>query len=342
MIKCNHCSLNKEEKEFNFQDKRFSKLGWCKKCFKEYDSQWYKIEVGKILKIKFEYYPDYPCKCKCGNIVHLKVSKAHKTQGIPDYIAQHYCKTEEFKQLQRNRMKGTGNPMYGTVCYWRGKKRPEHSIKMRGKNNPMSGRTKAVDPLRSLHISESLTVSNKNKGENNGMFGKHHREESIEKIRKKAIGRPSWRKGKSTFPPLDLNQFVYCECGCGNKVTLLPQHRYTGIPRFIKGHESRGMNNGNWQGGKSFEKYPKEFKDQILAIRNRDNHICKICKLDEEQVGHTLSVHHIDYNKKNCDPMNLMSLCKSCHTTTNHNREYWQSVLSQLNKSYIEGISKCL
>jgi hypothetical protein len=36
-----------------------------------------------------------------------------------------------------------------------------------------------------------------------------------------------------------------------------------------------------------------------------------------------LDVHHIDYDKKNGDPRNLVSLCKSCHIKTNYNREYW-------------------
>lgn len=34
-------------------------------------------------------------------------------------------------------------------------------------------------------------------------------------------------------------------------------------------------------------------------------------------------VHHIDYNKFNCNPENLITLCKSCHVKTNHNRNYW-------------------
>ena len=32
----------------------------------------------------------------------------------------------------------------------------------------------------------------------------------------------------------------------------------------------------------------------------------------------------IDYNKINLDPVNLISLCRSCHAKTSFNREYWQ------------------
>ena len=36
-----------------------------------------------------------------------------------------------------------------------------------------------------------------------------------------------------------------------------------------------------------------------------------------------LDVHHIDYDKKNNDPKNLISLCRKCHMKTNKNRKYW-------------------
>jgi len=47
-----------------------------------------------------------------------------------------------------------------------------------------------------------------------------------------------------------------------------------------------------------------------------------------------LDVHHINYNKKNCDINNLVSLCRSCHMKTNFNREYWIK--------YFEGGLLCL
>ena len=29
------------------------------------------------------------------------------------------------------------------------------------------------------------------------------------------------------------------------------------------------------------------------------------------------------HDKKNCNPENLITLCRSCHSKTNTNREYW-------------------
>ena len=47
--------------------------------------------------------------------------------------------------------------------------------------------------------------------------------------------------------------------------------------------------------------------------------------LSQEEQGCKLDVHHIDYDKTNCDPNNLVSLCDSCHAKTGFgNRERWK------------------
>jgi len=91
----------------------------------------------------------------------------------------------------------------------------------------------------------------------------------------------------------------------------------------------KGETHGNWQGGKSFEPYPlgwtNTFKEQI---RYRDGYKCQICGVSEVENCKKLSVHHIDYNKNNIIPDNLISLCVSCHMRTNGNREYWKVKLN--------------
>lgn len=86
-----------------------------------------------------------------------------------------------------------------------------------------------------------------------------------------------------------------------------------------------GERNPSWQGGKSFEEYGQEFNDELRnKVRERDNHTCQECGYTEEQLGYTLSCHHIDYNKKNNRMDNLISLCRSCHSKTNwHSRDNW-------------------
>lgn len=86
-----------------------------------------------------------------------------------------------------------------------------------------------------------------------------------------------------------------------------------------------------WQGGKSFETYSVDWKKSLkISIRERDHYQCQMC--GERQDDEALSVHHIDYNKKNCDPNNLISLCRICHSKTNHNREYWIEYFKQYGK----------
>jgi len=74
--------------------------------------------------------------------------------------------------------------------------------------------------------------------------------------------------------------------------------------------------------------YPLEFsKDLKEFIRDRDHRQCQICSKLEEENGQKLHVHHIDYDKKNLDPKNLVALCHQCHAKTNtkKNRPYWIS-----------------
>lgn len=68
--------------------------------------------------------------------------------------------------------------------------------------------------------------------------------------------------------------------------------------------------------------YPNTFNDNLKnKIKKRDSEACIMCG-----AGEKLEVHHIDYDKKNCEEENLITLCKKCHTLTNFNRYFWQQV----------------
>jgi len=69
-----------------------------------------------------------------------------------------------------------------------------------------------------------------------------------------------------------------------------------------------------------------EFKD---LIRKRDNFQCQICGCPEKECLRKLDIHHIDYNKKNDNPSNLISLCIGCHTRTTHKRNHWKNLLEK-------------
>lgn len=68
-----------------------------------------------------------------------------------------------------------------------------------------------------------------------------------------------------------------------------------------------GEEHWNWQNGKSFEIYPKEFKLIKIQIISTQQ-ICQLCNSDRHLV-----VHHIDKDKKNNNINNLIVLCRRCH-----------------------------
>jgi hypothetical protein len=90
-----------------------------------------------------------------------------------------------------------------------------------------------------------------------------------------------------------------------------------------------GEENPNWRGGIGRDGYPYEFSDELkYEIRKRDNFTCQFCGLPSNEHFRgkeiiNLYIHHIDYNKFNCDKNNLISLCLKCHLKTNGNRDYW-------------------
>lgn len=64
------------------------------------------------------------------------------------------------------------------------------------------------------------------------------------------------------------------------------------------------------------------------SIRERDFYTCRLCWLQQSERIH--SVHHIDYNKDNCNPSNLITLCSKCHWKTGYNRDKWIKYFSNI------------
>lgn len=88
-----------------------------------------------------------------------------------------------------------------------------------------------------------------------------------------------------------------------------------------------GKNHYNWQGGISFGSYSQDFISFIKEqVRQRDNYSCQLCGKLQSNCGRKLDIHHINYDKKNSNTDNLISLCRSCHMKTNNisSRELWK------------------
>jgi len=121
----------------------------------------------------------------------------------------------------------------------------------------------------------------------------------------------------------------FCSQSCGAK------HTWQTVPEKLKAaqnaHRPCGAKHHAWRGGISFEPYPvtwtRSFKKEI---HKRDGHACALCGKTKEPCSRKLSVHHIDYDKENLDPDNLILLCGRCHGVTNTDREFWTEWLGQL------------
>jgi len=86
-----------------------------------------------------------------------------------------------------------------------------------------------------------------------------------------------------------------------------------------------GEGNHQWKGGISCEPYcdawaDKEYKE---SIKERDNYKC-LNPYCSSKNPNDLTIHHIDYNKKNCSPDNLITLWRSCNSRANKDRN-WHS-----------------
>ena len=94
-----------------------------------------------------------------------------------------------------------------------------------------------------------------------------------------------------------------------------------------------GPNSPWWKGGISCEPYcpiwqDKEYKEDIKA---RDAYRClnPCCDITSNK----LVIHHVNYNKKDCSPKNLITVCNTCNLRANHSREWhtswYQAILTK-------------
>ena len=125
-----------------------------------------------------------------------------------------------------------------------------------------------------------------------------------------------------------------CEV-CGKKFKSCPSRLEKGWGKYCSkkcmGKAKTGQYFGNygdkhpnWRGGTSEEPYAFEFSKQLKElIRHRDGYKCQKCGCPEIENNKKLTCHHIDYDKKNCLPINLISLCSSCNSKVNFNRSKW-------------------
>jgi hypothetical protein len=91
-----------------------------------------------------------------------------------------------------------------------------------------------------------------------------------------------------------------------------------------------GPNNHRWKGGIKCEPYCDawldwEYKQDLME---RDENRC--WNPDCWGTNDDLCLHHINYDKKDCRPINLITLCVSCNSRANSNRDYWRRLYEEI------------
>ena len=190
----------------------------------------------------------------------------------------------------------------------------------------------SIEKMKFIHCKENLSDETLEKlrlaslGENNSMYGKHHSQKTKEKM--------SFIHLRENLSDEILNKMSKSAQGENNH--FYGKHYYGKDNLFYGKHHTKetkekmrithlGEKAPNWKGGISFEPYTSEFDRQLKElVRNRDSYKCQLCGMPECENIEKLSIHHIDYNKENCLPDNLITLCKICNTKVNFNRDYWE------------------
>lgn len=93
--------------------------------------------------------------------------------------------------------------------------------------------------------------------------------------------------------------------------------------RFALGGKTR--RHGAAPGGPYAADFTRQLREEIRA---RDGYRCRLCGAPPIRRG--LHVHHIDYQKDNTLPENLITLCQPCHSRTNFNRNHWHGILAAM------------
>ena len=178
-------------------------------------------------------------------------------------------------------------------------------------------------------------MSEVHKGNAGYWTGKKLYPHMIKALSKARKGKPSWNKG---IPMAEDSRIKMRDTfkRIGKTFTKLTpkqeQKRLIAIAKAAKGRIGKyaGENCCHWRGGISKLPYSALWTEQLKEkVRVRDNFQCQLCKIPELEFKHRLSIHHIDYDKKNCALDNLICLCNQCHTKTNFNRRYYENLFKE-------------
>jgi len=157
---------------------------------------------------------------------------------------------------------------------------------------------------------------------NKGFSGRLHTEESKNKISESCQG-----KGR----PRDDRIIVNC-LNCNKEIEKLQYYIEKRENHFCSQDCWHIYNRGGnhfWYDENSQREYVGFTNELKQTVRLRDS-CCQICGIEMNEDESSLSVHHIDCNKENPNPTNLICLCNSCHLRVHHNIKEWTGYLVKI------------
>ncbi len=152
-------------------------------------------------------------------------------------------------------------------------------------------------------------------------WNKGHTAETDQRVRKyvdkhklAVKGQKAWNKGLTKETDERVKKYSNTLCNVMNRPDI--KIKYT------------GENTGNYIDGRSYLPYCNKFNNKFKeAIRIRDDQICQLCGMTQENNKEKLSVHHIHYDKSNCYP-DCVALCRKCNSIVNFNREFYEELFT--------------
>ena len=249
--------------------------------------------------------PDHhECECGCGELVasNVRFKKNHHLRGKTNWSKGLTKETDKrIKKISDAKKDITFTE--------------EHkiSLSVAAKKRTVHGHTGCHVEDAVKEVLRNKSIENAKVNPNYGMKNRHFTEET--KQLQSDSGKKHWARLSVEERELKVKKII--------DSVRRPEIR-TKISESIYALGLKMEKASNWRGGKSFENYPQEFDNDLkMGIRERDNFVCCNCG---KLLIRGLHIHHIDYNKRNCLPDNLISLCRSCHMKTNcKNHDYWMA-----------------
>jgi len=179
-----------------------------------------------------------------------------------------------------------------------------------GEKNPNYGKTHSEETRRKISFATKKAMKNVPREKLQSWKDKHPSEEAKLKMSKASKGR---KKSEETKKRMS-------EASKGERNSFYGKHHSEETKQIISEAVMKEKN-GNWAGGISKLPYAFDFNNELKElIKKRDEYRCHYPECDATE---SLVVHHVDYDKMNSDPDNLITLCNRHNGKVNSNREYW-------------------